>query len=210
MKLTRRSVLKGAGAGVGTAFAASILPIQSKANDEIVIASLFDQSGGLDIYGTPMTMACELAVEEINAAGGLNGKKIRLIKYDPQSNMQLYAQYAQEAALKEKVDLVHGAITSASREVIRPILRKYKTLLWYSVIYEGGVCDRNIVIDGVTPAQQSEILMPAIINKWGKKIYILAADYNYGQITAQCVPRVKQYDKVSLNFVQVPTGSVLG
>ena len=58
MKLTRRSVLKGAGAGLGTAFAASILPIQSKADDEIVIASLFDQSGGLDIYGTPMTMTC--------------------------------------------------------------------------------------------------------------------------------------------------------
>ena len=138
MKFTRRSVLKGAGAGLGTAFAASLFPQVSKADDEIVIASLFDQSGGLDIYGTPMTMTCELAVEELNAAGGLNGKKIRLIKYDPQSNMQLYAQYAQEAALKEKVDLVHGAITSASREVIRPILSRYKTLLWYSVIYEGS------------------------------------------------------------------------
>ena len=112
MKFSRRSVLKGAGAGLGTAFAASIFPQISKADDEIVIASIFDQSGGLDIYGTPMTMTCELAVEEINAAGGLNGKKIRLIKYDPQSNMQLYAQYAQEAALKEKVDLVHGGITS--------------------------------------------------------------------------------------------------
>ena len=63
---------------------------------------------------------------------------MRLIKYDPQSNMELYAQYAQEAALKERVDLVHGAITSASREVIRPILRRFQTLLWYSVIYEGA------------------------------------------------------------------------
>jgi len=79
MKLSRRTVLKGAGAGLGTAFAASIFPQVSKADDEIVIASLFDQSGGLDIYGTPMTMTCELAVEEINAAGGLNGKMIRLI-----------------------------------------------------------------------------------------------------------------------------------
>ncbi|MDP7641858.1 MAG: transporter substrate-binding protein, partial [Alphaproteobacteria bacterium] len=93
------------------------------------------------------------SVGERSGAGGLNGKKIRLIKYDPQSSIELYAQYAQEAALKEKVDLVHGAITSASREAIRPILRRYKTLLWYSVIYEGGVCDINNFVSGVGAVQ---------------------------------------------------------
>ena len=183
MKITRRSVLKGAGAGLGTAFAASIFPQMGKtAEDEIVIASLFDQSGGLDIYGTPMTMTCELAVEELNAAGGLNGKKIRLIKYDPQSSMELYAQYAQEAALKEKVDLVHGAITSASREVIRPILRKYKTLLWYSVIYEGGVCDINNFVSGVGAVQWVKPIAEFGFAKRGPKAFYIGADYNAPQI----------------------------
>ena len=182
MKFTRRSVLKGAGAGLGTAFAASLFPQVSKADDEIVIASLFDQSGGLDIYGTPMTMTCELAVEELNAAGGLNGKKIRLIKYDPQSNMQLYAQYAQEAALKEKVDLVHGAITSASREVIRPILSRYKTLLWYSVIYEGGVCDINNFVSGVGAVQWVKPIAEFGFKHRGPKAYYIGADYNAPQI----------------------------
>ena len=149
---TRRQFLKGT-AGTAATLVAAGLAASPKAyadDDEIVIASIFDQSGGLDIYGTPMTQTCELAVEEINAAGGLLGKKVRLIKYDPQSNMELYAQYAQEAALKERVDLVHGGITSASREVIRPILRRFQTLLWYSVIYEGGVCDINNFVSGVT------------------------------------------------------------
>ncbi len=61
------------------------------------------------------------------AEGGLLGKKIKLLTYDPQSNMQLYTQFSQQAALKDKVAVVHGGITSASREVMRPVLDRYKT-----------------------------------------------------------------------------------
>ena len=64
-----------------------------------------------------MVDALTLAVEEANAAGGLLGRQIKLINYDTQSNMQLYTQFAQQAALKDKVAVVHGGITSASREV---------------------------------------------------------------------------------------------
>lgn len=183
MELTRRGVLKGT-AGAVASVVASGLAASPKvfADDEIVIASIFDQSGGLDIYGTPMTQTCQLAVEEINAAGGLNGKQIRLIKYDPQSNMELYAQYAQEAALKEKVSLVHGAITSASREVIRPILRRYKTLLWYSVIYEGGVCDINNFVSGVSAVQWVKPVADYGFKTHGKRCYYIGADYNAPQI----------------------------
>jgi urea transport system substrate-binding protein len=55
------------------------------------------------------------------------------------------------------------------------------------VQYEGGVCDRNIFCTGITPAQQAEILVPATVQEWGKKVYTLAADYNYGQITAKWI-----------------------
>jgi branched-chain amino acid transport system substrate-binding protein len=55
------------------------------------------------------------------------------------------------------------------------------------VQYEGGVCDRNVFCTGITPAQQVEVLVPYAMKKWGKKVYILAADYNYGQITAKWV-----------------------
>ena len=107
---------------------------------------------------------------------------MRLIKYDPQSNMELYAQYAQEAALKERVDLVHGAITSASREVIRPILRRFQTLLWYSVIYEGGVCDINNFVSGVTAVQWVKPMADYGFRTHGKRCYYIGADYNAPQI----------------------------
>ena len=119
------------------------------AQDIIKIASIHDLSGGLDIYGKPMVDALDLAIEEINAAGGLLGRQVELITYDPQSNMQLYTQFATEAATKDKVAVVHGGITSASREAIRPVLKRFNTLYFYNTQYEGGVCDRNIFCTGV-------------------------------------------------------------
>ena len=85
--------------------------------------------------------------------------------------------------------MVHAGITSASREAIRPTLSRFKTLYFYNTLYEGGVCDINNFCTGSTPAQTVEKLVPHTMNKWGKKVYIVAADYNYGQITAQWVQK---------------------
>ena len=176
----------GAAAFAGTS---AILPLSALAADEIGVGSIHDLSGGLDIYGKPMLDCLTLAIEEQNAAGGLLGKKLKLVSYDPQSNMQMYAQFAQQAALKDKVAVVHGGITSASCEVIRPVLNRNKTLYFYNTQYEGGVCDRGTFSTGVTPAQTVGKLIPYAMKKWGKKIYVIAADYNYGQITSQWVKK---------------------
>ncbi|NMM43064.1 transporter substrate-binding protein [Rhodospirillaceae bacterium KN72] len=192
MTMNRRKFLSTGSAIALGALAAPAIARTGFAADTIKIGSLLDTSGLFDAYGKPMDMALRLAVDEINGAGGLVGREVEIISYDTQSDMALYTQYAQQLVRKDKVDVVQGGILSASREAIRPTLRKSKVPYFYNVQYEGGVCDRNIVIDGVTPAQQSEILMPAIINKWGKKIYILAADYNYGQITARWMQKYAQ------------------
>lgn len=186
--MDRRKFIQTSGAA---AFAGSsaILPLSALAADEIGVGSIHDLSGGLDIYGKPMLDCLTLAIEEQNAAGGLLGKKLKLVSYDPQSNMQMYAQFAQQAALKDKVAVVHGGITSASREVIRPVLNRNKTLYFYNTQYEGGVCDRGTFSTGVTPAQTVGKLIPYAMKKWGKKIYVIAADYNYGQITSQWVKK---------------------
>lgn len=189
MRINRRKFMKTTAATAAAFSTGATLSSRSFAADPIKVASIHDLSGGLDIYGKPMVDALTLAVEETNAAGGLLGQQIKLISYDPQSNMQLYTQYAQDAALKEKVAVVHGGITSASREVIRPVLDRFKTLYFYNTQYEGGVCDRNQFDTGVTPAQTVQKLVPYSMKKWGKKVYIVAADYNYGQITSEWVKK---------------------
>ena len=190
--MDRRQFIKTSGYVAATTGSGLLLPASAFAADDIAVGSIHDLSGGLDIYGKPMLDALTLAIEEQNAAGGLLGKKVRLVSYDPQSNMQLYTQFAQQAALKDKVAVVMGGITSASREVIRPVLGRAKTLYFYNTQYEGGVCDRGIFCTGVTPAQTVGKLVPYAMKKWGKKIYVVAADYNYGQITSQWVKKFAQ------------------
>ena len=188
MIIDRRSFLKGSSLA-GLALAAPALIGRAAAADNIKLASILDQSGGLDIYGKPMADCTQMAVDELNAAGGLLGRKIDLINYDPQSTIQYYTQYATQAAVGDKADVVHAGITSASREAIRPIFDRYQTLYFYNTQYEGGVCDRDCFCTGSTPAQTVEKLVPYAMKKFGKKVYIIAADYNYGQITAQWVKK---------------------
>ena len=185
MTIDRRTFLAAGSATMLGSLAMPAIVGSARAADTLKLGSLLDTSGIFDAYGKPMDMALQLAVDQINAGGGLNGQQVEIVSYDTQSDMALYTQYAQKLVRQDKVDVVHGGILSASREAIRQTLHKANILYFYNVLYEGGVCDRNICIDGVTPAQQVEVLMPAAIKKWGKKIYILAADYNYGQITAR-------------------------
>ena len=184
MKFTRRDFLQAAGAAT---VAGSLPTVAFSADKDIKLGSILDNSGNLDIYGKPMVLATRLAVDEINEAGGLLGRKINLIQYDSQSDIALYTNYAQQLVREDKVDVVHGGITSASREAIRQTFRRSNTLYFYNVLYEGGVCDRNTVVTGTTPAQAVEPIVERAMKKWGNKVYVLAADYNYGQITAKWI-----------------------
>ncbi|MDR5761434.1 transporter substrate-binding protein [Caballeronia sp. LZ035] len=161
----------------------------AQTSDKITVDAIYDLSGGLDIYGKPIVNALHLAAEEINASGGLLGRQLNFTVFDPQSNMQLYPQFAQQAALRDKAAVVLGGITSASREVMRPVFDRFRTLYFYNNQYEGGVCDRNYFATGVTPAQTVAKLVPWAVHNWGKKVYIVAADYNYGQITSEWVKK---------------------
>ncbi|MCR9127175.1 MAG: transporter substrate-binding protein [Rhodobacteraceae bacterium] len=181
MSFSRRQFVIGSSA-LALAAPATVGRAQS---DAIKFASILDLSGGLDIYGAPMAETTKLAIEDINATGGLLGREVELTMYDAQSTIQFYTQYATQAAAGDRAHTVHAGITSASREAIRPTLSRFQTLYFYNVQYEGGVCDYNNFCTGSTPAQTVAKVVPYAMEKWGKKVYIVAADYNYGQITAQ-------------------------
>ena len=183
--ISRRTLLNTAGA---TAVLAGVPLFRVHAEDApIKLGCIEDNSGVLDIYGKPIVMANALAIDEINAAGGLLGRKLEGKQYDSQSDIALYTKYAQQLVREDKVDVAHAGITSASREAIRQTFRRGNTLYFYNILYEGGVCDRNCFVTGTTPAQAVEPIIDYAMKKWGNKVYVLAADYNYGQITAKWV-----------------------
>ncbi len=186
MKFSRRQFFRTASGALAFGSSAALLSKAGLAAAEpIKVGNILDKTGGLNIYSLKQIKGVAMAVDEINAAGGLVVSPIQLIFYDSQSNNQLNSQYATQAMVRDKVVVIHGGITSSSREVMRPIVDKFKGLLFYNSLYEGGVCDRRHVSTGMVPGQQVEPLVDYIIEKGGKKGYILAADYNYGQITSK-------------------------
>lgn len=177
----------GAAAPAGGTPAAS----QAAANQPpIKIGLLEDHSGNLALVGLPKYHAAQLAVKEINDRGGLLGRKVDLIAPDAQSDMTRYQEMARKLILDDKVDVVIGAQTSASREAIRPIMDQYKMLYIYTNQYEGGVCDNNVFATGAVPEHQVETVIPWMIQKFGPKIYTIAADYNFGHLTSKWVRNV--------------------
>jgi len=185
---SRRRFLSASVAGA----AAGALPraVWSQAGDRIRIGTILDLTGPLQPFGTQKKRCLDLVVEDINAKGGLLGKQLELVAYDAQSNDQMYAQFATQLGLKDKVVAVHAALQSSSREVIRPILRRSNTLYFYNTPYEGGVCDKNTFCTGTTPGQLLTQLLQFMVKKYGKKIYVLAADYNFGQLSEKWTRKI--------------------
>lgn len=169
-------------------------------DDEIVIGSILDVSGIQNVSGQAMYNAQKLAVKQWNADGGLLGKKVSLKFYDAQSDQAKYSQYATQLATRDQPDVAMAGINSASREAIRPIFDRNNVLYFYNELYEGGVCDKNTFATGNVPSQGLAALVPYMIDKYGPKVYIAAADYNYGQIAS----------KWAQQYVEDAGGEVLG
>ncbi|MBM3613559.1 MAG: urea ABC transporter, partial [Alphaproteobacteria bacterium] len=125
MAFSRRRFLQASGAGLAIAGFPAIIR-SARADDVVKVAAMHDRTGSHGIYGKEMDDAAKFVTEEINAAGGVMGKKIELTAFDTGSNMQNYAQYAQRVATQDKVSVVFGGISSASRETVRPIFDRYK------------------------------------------------------------------------------------
>ena len=180
MKL--RNAILFASCTVGLAAALATSP--ALAADPLKVGLLEDVSGDLAVLGKPKLNGSQLAVEEINKAGGIMGRQIELIHLDPQGDNARYQEFSRRLLSKDKVDVLIGGITSASREALRPIVDKTQTPYFYTNQYEGGVCDANMISMGAVPEQQFSTLIPYMVEKFGKKVYVVAADYNFGQISA--------------------------
>ncbi|MCQ2248233.1 MAG: transporter substrate-binding protein [Treponema sp.] len=178
------------------------------ASDEVKLGLLCDITGDLAINGAITSNAMKFAVEEINANGGIDGKQIKLIVYDTQSDNTVYQDMARKLCLEDKVSAVFGGITSASREAIRPILEEYEMPYFYAQQYEGGVASHYTFCTGCIPEMQIDPIVEYLLNeKPGARCYIWAADYNFGQITSEWIVKsVKDHGGSIINIEFVPLG----
>lgn len=149
-------------------------------DDPIPVGAIFDESGPISVIGQPKAQATRLAIEDINANGGVLDRQLELISFDAASDTAQFPKYATELIEKNNVEVIEAGITSASREAMRPVIDRTETPYLYANLYEGGLCDKNVFLTGAVPSQQLAQLVPYAIENFGKTFYIAAADYNFG------------------------------
>jgi branched-chain amino acid transport system substrate-binding protein len=183
----RRGFLASGAAVAGTALAGCTAGGSGSDDDTVKVGVLEDRSGNFALNGTPKWRASKLAVDEINDDGGILGKQIELFDPDPQSDNQRYKELTRRLIEKNEVDALWAGYSSATREAIRPTIDRNEQLYFYTTQYEGGVCDSYTFAMGATARHQLGTVLPYLVEEYGPKIYTVAADYNFGQLSADWV-----------------------
>jgi urea transport system substrate-binding protein len=159
----------------------------------IRIGLLHSLSGTLALSEVPVRNAALLAIDEINAQGGVLGRKIEWIVADGESDPAVFAREAERLIAEEEVVALFGCWTSVSRKAVLPIVEAANSLLWYPVQYEGLEQSPNIFYLGATTNQQ---LIPAVeylVAQGKRRFFLLGSDYIFPQ-TANAIARAQLAD----------------
>ena len=172
--------------------------------EPIKIGILHSLSGTMAISEVSLRDTVVMAVEEINAKGGVMGRMIETVVVDPASNWNLFAEKAKQLLLQDKVAVVFGCWTSVSRKYVLPVFEENNGLLFYPVQYEGEECSRNVFYTGAAPNQQAVPAVDYLMSKEGggfTKFYLLGTDYVYPRTTNQILRAMLLAKKVPVDRI---------
>ncbi|MDR7274115.1 urea ABC transporter substrate-binding protein [Catenuloplanes atrovinosus] len=145
--------------------------------DTIKVGVLHSLSGTMAISEVTVRDAELLAIEEINAAGGVLGKKLEPVVEDGASDWPTFAEKAQKLISQDRVATVFGGWTSASRKAMLPVFERNRALLWYPVQYEGLESSPYIFYTGATTNQQIVPGLDYLREQGKKKVFLVGSDY---------------------------------
>jgi urea transport system substrate-binding protein len=177
---------------IGAASAAGLLSLSfvwsaaAESSEPIKVGVLHSLSGTMAISETSLKDVALMTFEEINAAGGVMGRKIEPIVVDPASNWPLFAEKARQLITQDKVAAVFGCWTSVSRKSVLPVFEELNGLLFYPVQYEGEEMSRNVFYTGAAPNQQAIPAVEYLMSAEGggaKRFFLLGTDYVYPRTT---------------------------
>ncbi|MGG6309328.1 transporter substrate-binding domain-containing protein [Paenibacillus macerans] len=145
--------------------------------DGIKVGVLFSTSGQTALGEQGMANATLMAIDEINADGGVNGKQLVPIQEDYASDPSMAATKAKKLLMEDDVAAIIGAYTSASRQAVLPIVEQNDGLLVYPMQYEGEEYSDNIIYTGPVPNQGLQMFIPWLTENKGKKFFLIGSDY---------------------------------
>ncbi|MBI1397705.1 MAG: transporter substrate-binding protein [Betaproteobacteria bacterium] len=151
----------------------------SSHHDPVRIGVLFSESGVTSVIETSQRIGTMLAVEEINASGGIDGRELQMIFRDPQSRPSLYRTLAEELIVEEDIRVIAGCYMSSTRKAVIPVLERWNALLLYPTLYEGFEYSRHVFYTGAAPNQNSVQLAEFMTRKFGSRVFMVGSDYVY-------------------------------
>lgn len=177
--ITKLPRLLAAGAlALGVAFTSAL-----RAEETVKVGVLHSLSGTMAISETSLRDILLFTFDEINAKGGVMGKKIEPVVVDGASNWPLFAEKAKQLLEQDHCAVVFGCWTSVSRKSVLPVFEKNNGLLFYPVQYEGEEESQNVFYTAEAVNQQATPAVDYLLKQGYKKFYLLGSDYVYPQTT---------------------------
>lgn len=164
------------------------------------VGVLFSRSGLMAVSESEHFFGTALAIEEINNAGGILGREIEVVAYDPGSTPETYRKMADRLLTEDGASVIFGCSTSAERKAVLPAIERRNGLLWYPSLYEGFEYSPNVIYTGACPNQNSFPLAEYIVRKNGPRVYLIGSNYIY--------PR--ESNRIMRDLVESYSGHVVG
>ncbi|MFN5456934.1 transporter substrate-binding domain-containing protein, partial [Bradyrhizobium sp.] len=164
------------------------------------VGVLFSRSGLMEVTESEHFFGTALAIQEINKAGGVLGREIEVIAYDPGSQPETFRKLADRLLTEDGASVIFGCSTSAERKAVLPAIERRNGLLWYPSLYEGFEYSPNVIYTGPAPNQNAFQLAEYIVRKHGPRVYLIGSDYIY--------PR--ESNRIMRDLVESYAGRVVG
>jgi urea transport system substrate-binding protein len=183
-KLRRREILKGSAlAAAGVGLAPLVRASKAFGAETVKVGILHSLTGTIAIAEASVVDAEKLAIEEINASGGVMGRKIEAITEDGASDWPTFAEKARKLLDRDKVACIFGCYTSASRKAVLPVVEKSKGLLYYPTYYEGLEQSPNIMYTAQEATQSVIAAVDWLAKNRGKSFFLIGSDYIWPRTT---------------------------
>ena len=180
-ELNRRRFLQSSSSAavLGTVAGGVAFPAIVRAQESVKLGLLHSLSGTNAIAEASLVDAEKFAVEEINAAGGVMGRKIEIVVEDGASDNPVFAEKARKLLERDKVTAIVGCYTSASRKAVLPALNQAKGLLYYPTYYEGQEQDARCIYPSQEATQSVVAAIDWMAREKGKSFFLVGSDYIY-------------------------------
>lgn len=169
------------------------------------IGVLFSRSGATGVTESEHFFGTALAIEEINAMGGVLDRKLAPVVYDPKGDSAEYRRLATRLLIDDEVNVIFGCSRSSSRKAVLPVVERNNGLLWYCSFYEGFEYSPNVIYTGACLNQNSMQLAAYLLRNRGSRFFLVGADYIYPRESNRVMrDMVEQHGGEVLDEVYLP------